>query len=124
LVTCAPAAAPAAAVAAEEAVEAAAAGCVVGGGEGLPCPGKLPPVEPSSWALLVAALRTGLEPAALSAAAKAWPLALSPAELAAAPPACAASLEMGACEITGIAFIPNEIASDVPSTAPRPTIPP
>jgi len=118
------------------AVATAAATGEVGGGEELPGAGNCPPLDPPSWALLAIGLRAGgLEDASFSAAAKSLPLVLSAAGSAdVAPPACsavlmfavrltcAASLLIGNREITGIAFIPSEIASDVPSAAPPPTI--
>jgi hypothetical protein len=117
-------------------VATAAATGEVGGGEELPGAGNCPPLDPPSWALFAVGLRAGgLEDASFSAAAKSLPLVLSPAASAeAAPPACsaalalvvrltsAASLLIGSREITGIAFIPSEIASDVPSAALPPTI--
>jgi hypothetical protein len=120
----------------EAAVAAAAAPGDVAGGEELPGAGNCPPLDPLSWALFAAGLRVGgLGAALFSAAAKSLPLVLSPAGSAdAAPPACsaalalavrltcAASLLIGSREIIGIAFIPGEIASDVPSAAPPPTI--
>jgi hypothetical protein len=97
------------------------AGGDVRAGERLPGAGKCPPVDPPSWALFAAGLRVGLGPALLSAAAKSWPLAPGMGELAdAAPFACAASLFAGACETVGIAFIPTDKASDVPSAAIEP----
>lgn len=91
------------------------------GGERLPGAGKCPPVDPLPWALLAAGLRLGLVPALLSAAAKSWPPALPAAESAvAAPLVGAGSMWMGACETLGIAFIPTELASDVPSRGAPP----
>jgi hypothetical protein len=91
-----------------------------GGGEGLPDAGNCPPLGPPLWALFAAGLRAGLEPALLSAAAKSWPPALRAAESAdAVSPVVAGSMWMGARETVGIAFIPAELASDVPSAARR-----
>ncbi|MGB6355250.1 MAG: hypothetical protein WBF21_14850, partial [Steroidobacteraceae bacterium] len=99
----------------------------VGGGEVLPVAGNWPPVAPAATGLLGAALRADLGASWVIAAAKSLPPLLGAEESAgAAPPACAASLAcaapllIGAREITGIAFIPREIASDVPSEGPSP----
>jgi hypothetical protein len=113
-----------------DAAAAAAAAVEVGGGERLPDPGKCPPLDPSLWALFVAGLRAaGLGAALLSADAKSLPSVFWAEKSAdAAPPACAAAfvgwatLMRGARGIAGITFIPAEIASDVPSVGPRPTI--
>jgi hypothetical protein len=111
---------PPAATAAEAGATAAATG-EVWGGERLPGAGNCPPVDPLPWALFAAGLRLGLEPALLSAAAKSWPPALRAAKSALAGPlAGAGSMWMGACETVGIAFIPTELASDVPSLSAPP----
>jgi hypothetical protein len=131
-----PPTAPPAVGGAEAAVATAAVPGDVAGGEELPGAGNCPPLDPPSWALFAAGLRVGgLGAASFSVAAKSLPLVLSPAGSAdAAPPACsaalafavrltcAASLLIGSREITGIAFIPSEIASDVPSAEAPPTI--
>jgi hypothetical protein len=131
-----PPTAPPAVGGAEAAVATAAAPGDVGRGEELPGAGNCPPLDPPSWALFAAGLRVGgLGAASFSVAAKSLPLVLSPAGSDdAAPPACsatlafavrltcAASLLIGRREITGIAFILSETASDVPSAAPPPTI--
>jgi hypothetical protein len=97
------------------AIAAVAAGDV-GGGDGLPGAGNWPPVDSLPGALFAAGLRVGLEPALLSADAKSWPPALRAVESADAVPLVdAGSMLMGACETVGIAFIPGELASDVPS---------
>jgi hypothetical protein len=91
----------------------------VAGGETLPGTGNCPPAAPPSWVLLAAGLRAGLGPASLSAAAKFWLLAPDRVESAEpAPLVCAGSLALGACETVGVAFIPEEIANDVPNPTP------
>jgi len=114
-----------------------AAAVAVAGGETLPGAGKRPPLVPWLWALFVAGLREGVlatawAAALLSVAAKSLPSVFWAAEyeelVDTAPPACAevfigcATLMRGGRGITGIAFIPVERASDVPSGTPRPTI--
>lgn len=114
--------------AADEAAAAAtgAAAGAAGGGELLPDAGNWPPLVALSLSLSAAALRAGLGggsgAALFISAAKSLPLGLGAAGLAeAAPPACAAplvceaALFTGAREITGMAFMPYETASDVPS---------
>ena len=113
-----------------DAAAAAAAAVELGGGGRLPDAGKCPPPDWSLRALFVAGLRADdLTAALLSAAAKSLPSVFWAEKLAdAAPPACAsvfigwATLMRGGREITGIAFIPAETASDVPSGTPQPTI--
>jgi len=91
----------------------------VGGGERLPAAGKCPPTVPASAALAPAALRTGLGPALLSAAAKSWPLPPEFTELAApAALGCAGSDAMGVCDTGSVAFISLGIASHVPDDLP------
>jgi hypothetical protein len=113
-----------------DAAAAAAAAVELGGGERLPDAGKCPPPDWSLRALFVAGLRADDLAAALaSAAAKSLPSVFWAEKQAdAAPPVCAAvfigwaTLMRGGREITGIAFIPVETASDVPSDTPQPTI--
>jgi hypothetical protein len=78
-----------------------------------------PPVGSLHWALFAPGLRVGLEPALLRAAAKSGPPPLRAAESGAVPLVDAGSMWMGACETVGIAFIPAELASDVPNAAYR-----
>jgi len=103
-----------------------------GGGETLPVAGNCSPLDPPSCALGKTGLRAaGFGAALCNVAAKSLPSVLCAAESAdAAPPAgaelpaCAGSLMIGGREIIGMTFIPAEIASDVPSPSPPPTIPP
>jgi enamine deaminase RidA (YjgF/YER057c/UK114 family) len=91
----------------------------VAGGERLPATGNCPPAAAPSWALFPAGLRVGLGSASVSAAAKSWLLALDRVESAdTAPLACVGSFALGACETAGVAFIPGEIAIDVPNPTP------
>src|ERR1700722_13641693 len=81
-----------------------------GGGEALPSGGKRPPLDSSCGTLAAAGLRTGLGPAACSAAEKSVELGLGcEASAGAGPLACAAATLIGACETAGVAFIPTEV---------------
>jgi hypothetical protein len=75
----------------------------------MPGAGNCPPTEPASAGLCAAALRVGLGPALLSAAAKSWPSAPDFLELAgAAALCCAESDAIRLCDTGGVAFIPRE----------------
>src|SRR5579863_921606 len=89
-------------------VRAGAGSAVAGGGESLPLAGNCPPTVPPSWLLLGPGLRADLAPTSLSAAAKSWPLPAGFEESAAEPPPIwVRSGVFGACETTGVAFIPR-----------------
>jgi hypothetical protein len=76
---------------------------------------ELPPAF-ESWCLFVAFLRAGLPPASLNAAAKSWLPAREVAEDAGSDALdWTGPLEGCACKTGGTAFIPPEIASDVPN---------
>jgi 2-iminobutanoate/2-iminopropanoate deaminase len=66
--------------------------------------------------LFGAGRRAALGPASLKATAKSWLFAPDRVESAdPAPPVCAESLGIGNCETAGVAFIPEELATDVPN---------
>ena len=112
--------AAASAATAAEASAFAGGGGVTATGGGLPGAGnELPPaLEPCC--LLAAFLRTGLSPASLRAVAKSWlPGRLLADAAEAGASGWTASLEGCACNTGGAAFIPPEIASDVPTPSAR-----
>jgi hypothetical protein len=112
------------AAAAEAAAALAAAVDAVGGGERLPGAGKWPPTGPVSAGRCPAALRVGLGPALLRAAAKSWALAPDFTELAAAAePCCAGSDASGVCDTEGVAFIQSEQQATCQTDMPRSAYP-